>query len=118
MLRPIVCAALLLMASCAPEPTTRVVTKTRHCTTTIAPMSHNEFCRVELRCDVVTSCGEAYYRYTACDEWKRDGGVAGERNGIPCQKLCGKNAMEMATRIKGEAPFTPPMRKVTACSPA
>jgi hypothetical protein len=112
MLRVIVCVAVLA-SGCAPEPTTRTVTKTRHCTTTVAAMSKDEFCAVEPTCPKITTCGEAYYRYTTCKQVTRDGFP---RNGIPCQDKCGPDAMAMAAKIRSEPPFSPPIRKTTVCS--
>lgn len=119
MLRVIVCVAVLA-SGCAPEPTTRTVTKTRHCTTTVAAMSKDQFCSAKKNCDAIPTCGEAYYRYTACGHNWLDGGIAlprnGEPDGIPCEKeKCGPKALKMAEKIRSEGPFSPPMRETTVC---
>ena len=119
LMRLIVCVALLT-AGCATEPTTRVVTKTRHCTTTVAPMSKNEFCSAKKNCPVIETCGEAYFRYTSCGHLWLDGGAAvprdGQPNGIPCEKMCGKDALASAGRIRSELPFS--LRRPSKPAPA
>ena len=111
-----------ILAACASDAPTkqgvRIVEKRRTCTVTNAPITKAEFCATQKACPTISTCGEAYYRYATCGEDLRDGGVAGERNGIPCQKLCGMTALEMAQRVRSELPFSPPMRSITVCDPA
>jgi hypothetical protein len=116
-------AAVLLVAGCAHSdreaaaPVQREIVKvekTRTCTTTIRP--DPAFCPAEKFCPAIKTCGEAYYRYTACREIERDGGTAGERNGIPCQNLCGETALTMADAIRAQS-FSPPTRSETVCRP-
>jgi hypothetical protein len=117
-------AAVLFVAGCAHSDRetaapvrnkTAKVEKARACTTTLRP--DPAFCATEGRCRHIKTCAEAYYRYTVCREIERDGGVAGDRNGIPCQNLCGKTALTMANAIRAQ-PFTPPTRSETVCSPS
>lgn len=119
MLRWAVCIVVIL-SGCAvepPAPKLVAVFKQRTCTITIRPMSKSEFCRTPKSCPDISTCGEAYYRYTMCREIERDGGVAGSRNGIPCEKMCGRTALEMAAKISGESPFSPPMKSEAVCNP-
>jgi hypothetical protein len=125
MLRVVICVALFL-SGCAVDPPapiirTKIVTefKTRMCTLTTRPMTKQEFCGMgEKACPEINTCGEAYYRYTTCREIIRDGGVAGERNGVPCQNVCGKTPLEMAAKIRSEPPFSPPPKSTNSCDPA
>ena len=61
------------------------------------------------------TCAEAYYRLTICGHWWLDGGIAGKRNGIPCQSTsltsppCGKDAKGMTAAII-QVPFFPPTK--------
>lgn len=109
---------VLLATACAqerePSVRTKIVTvpTVRKCVTTIKP---EDVCKTPKACPQITTCGEAYYRFTTCGEWLRDGGVAGERNGIPCQQMCGPDAKTMADRISAR-PFSPPMRTETTCT--
>src|SRR5262245_37440858 len=115
-------AAVLFAAGCSHsdrETTAPVRTKivkaekTRTCTTTVRP--DPAFCAKEKLCPAIQTCAEAYFRYTVCREIERDGGVAGDRNGIPCQNLCGKTALTMAAAIRAQ-PFSPPTQSETVCS--
>jgi len=127
MLRVVVCVALIL-SGCAvdelePIVRTKIVKeyirepgKTRTCTVTTRPMTKQEFCSMgEKTCPRIATCGEAYYRYTTCGEIERDGGVAGERNGIPCENVCGKTPLAMAEKIRSESPFSPPPKTLNTC---
>lgn len=132
-LAPLLIAVMLLTGGCAsdlpaqrsfsspPRTITKtvIVEKRRTCTVTVRPLTKLEFCsRGPRACsDRSMTCGEAYYRYTTCGEDARDGGVAGDRNGIPCQVICGNTALQMATRIKAEEPFSPPTQTTTVCDP-
>jgi hypothetical protein len=115
-------AAVLFIAGCAhsnhetttPPRSKTAGVKTRTCTTTIKPDA--AFCSAEKFCPAIKTCAEAHYRYTVCREIERDGGTAGDRNGIPCQNLCGKTALTMANAIRAQ-PFSPPTRSETVCSP-
>jgi hypothetical protein len=120
-------SAILLMSACASNaPPDRVTASSRtkvvstenrrKCATIIAPLNKANFCATPRDCPAITTCGEAYYRYTTCGEVDRDGGVAGKHNGIPCEKLCGKTALEMAEKIRSEPPFSPPAQMTTVCS--
>ena len=128
-MRLVVCVALVA-SGCAFDPPpapivrTKVVTKivpgppvtefkARTCRIKTLAETKDEFCKREKTCPLITTCGEAYYRYTHCREFERDGGVAGPMNGIPCQKLCGRTALEMAEKIRAEPPFSPPMKDGT-----
>ena len=118
----IVATAALSVAGCATEAkqaeiVTRVktVVKRERCTTV---RELENICGKPRACtDVGMTCAEAYHRLTICNEWQRDGGVAGGTkgaDGIPCESLCGKTALEMAAAIRA-APFTPPMRETSIC---
>lgn len=116
-------AFCLILGACAFEPApapvqsrlkTVTITKTRVCTTTLQPQ---DVCKTPKSCPHITTCGEAYYRLTTCREALRDGGVAGVRNGIPCEDKCGATAVEMADRI-AKQPYTPPAVSTTVCDPA
>lgn len=112
----------VVISGCAfeppPPPTVRTVVKTVAGPATCKrPMTMQEYCGMgEKACPTIATCGEAYYRYTTCGEVERDGGTAGEKNGVPCQRLCGMDAMEMAATIRRELPFSPPMVGVV-CNP-
>jgi hypothetical protein len=115
-------AIVVSLTACASDAPSkqgvRIVEKRRTCTVTTAPISKAEFCATPKACPAITTCGEAYFRYTACSELVRDGGVAGQMNGIPCENVCGKTALAMAAKIRGEGPFLLPMRTSTVCNPA
>jgi hypothetical protein len=121
MLRVLTCVAIFV-SGCAVDPrlATRSVTafKPRTCTVTMRPMTNQEFCGLgEKACSQIATCGEAYYRYTTCKEIERDGGVIGERNGIPCQNVCGNTPLVMAAKIRSELPFSPPLKVLKTCEP-
>jgi len=79
-------------------------------------MTKQEFCGIgEKTCPQIATCGEAYYRYTTCREIVRDGGVAGERNCIPCENVCGNTPLAMAAKISSERPFSPPPKTFNTC---
>jgi hypothetical protein len=109
---------LVSLAGCALDapakqaaPRKIIVEKQRTCTVTTAPISKAEFCATPKDCPSITTCGEAYFRYTTCGEVLRDG----QRNGIPCENRCGKTPLAMAEKIRSEAPFALPMRTATIC---
>ena len=120
MLRVVTCVAIFV-AGCAfdprPAPRSSIVQfKSRTCTVTTRPMSNQEFCGMgEKTCSQIATCGEAYYRYTTCREIGRDGGTIGERNGIPCQNVCGNTPLAMAAKIRSEPPFLPPLKTLNTC---
>jgi hypothetical protein len=89
------------------------IEKRRICTITKS-IDAAAFCKTPKRCPEIDTCAEAYFRYTTCKEWPRDGGVAGKPNGIPCEKRCGRTALAMARKIR-ERPFLPPMRTTEIC---
>jgi hypothetical protein len=138
MFRVISCV-LLIVSGCAVAPPARTVTKVvtvktpgPTCTTTIRPIDNAELCREHRYCTrgPKMTCAEAYYRLTQCANvpnktdnhaWL-DGGIEGAaRNGIPCEDTadppCGKDAKQMTAAIASK-PFSPPMRRDTACQPA
>ena len=87
-------------------------------------MSRDQFCALSNKrnCPQIVTCGEAYYRYTTGGHMWLDGGAAvprdGQPNGIPCENMCGKDAMLMAGKIRSEPPFSPPPQTTTLCNPA
>lgn len=109
---------IAFVGGCAGE--TRIVTKTvkietvQTCRVTTRPMKQSTFCRHVKYCHQL-SCAEAYFRYTACRQTERDGGTAGRKNGVPCQAACGKDALQMADRIR-QNPFELPMVTTRTCT--
>jgi hypothetical protein len=132
MLRNILCVAFLVSGCAIDQPAPIVRTKivkeyirepnsiltTQTCTVTTRPMTKQELCGMgEKTCPQIATCGEAYYRYTTCGEIERDSGVPGVRNGIPCEKVCGKTPLAMAAKIRSEPPFSPPPKSIKTCEP-
>jgi hypothetical protein len=83
--------------------------KMRTCAITLRPMSKEEFCsQGQKDCSSITR-GEAFYRFTVCGESERDGGIAGKKNGVPCQNACGNDTLDMVKKLRSEMPFSPPL---------
>ncbi|MBN2675955.1 MAG: excalibur calcium-binding domain-containing protein [Alphaproteobacteria bacterium] len=53
-------------------------------------------CGLKRYCTQMKSCKEAYYYYTQCHLDRLDG----DRDDIPCEKLCGKTISQMKKRLK------------------
>ena len=120
--------AVLLTSGCvfdAPRERvqTKLVVQKQRCTTTIGS---EEVCGgVRKTCAQISSCAEAYYRLTACKDLSLDAMPLGPQvppadgrpNGIPCERLCGTNALMMAERIRSQ-PFSPPTNAKTVCNRA
>jgi hypothetical protein len=115
MFRVCVCLAVLL-SGCAysqqPSPRRTIIVKERRTCTTIAPQVVADLCMVRKYCtkNPEMTCAEVYYRLTHCprfgpddDHAWLDGGVAGKRNGIPCEDRCGKTPLEMKQSISRAA---------------
>ena len=105
------------------------VTTTQTCTKTVQP--DPKFCAPEneKNCPDITTCAEAYYRYTTCKHKWLDGGQAPrkgkspdgkewkEPDGIPCEDKCKDTALKMANEIR-DKPFSLPTRSETVCTPS
>jgi hypothetical protein len=117
----------LLLSGCAysqPSASRRaVVVKEQRTCTTRTPIDDADFCRLKKYCtkNPEMTCAEAHYRLTHCarfgpdiDHIWLDGGVAGKRNGIPCEDRCGGTALDMKYVIARE-PFYPPTKTTRDC---
>jgi hypothetical protein len=132
MFRVCICLAALL-SGCAysqsvapPAPRRAVIVKEQRTCTATARQNDADLCRAHKHCTKnpksEMSCAEAYYRLTHCarfgpddDHAWLDGGVAGKRNGIPCEDRCGKTALEMKQSIAAQ-PYYPPTTTLRTCN--
>jgi hypothetical protein len=122
-----VCLAVLLSGCAYSQPSAprrAVIVKEQRTCTTIAPQEDADLCRVRKYCtkNPEMTCAEAYYRLTHCarfdpdiDHAWLDGGVAGKKNGIPCEDRCGGAAIDMKRQI-AERPFYPPTTTLHTCN--
>ncbi len=53
----------------------------------------------KLKCRQMSSCAEASYKLEVCGHQKRDR----DRDGIPCEKLCGKTRSVYEQRVRAQA---------------
>jgi hypothetical protein len=109
-------AAVLFVAGCASDreaaaPARKVVNveKIRECTVTINAAAA---CSAPKNCPQIATCAEAAYRFRTCGHRWLDG----DRNGIPCQDKCGRDAKTMAERMAA-APFSPAPQTKRVCRP-
>jgi len=123
-----VIVAVSLLSACAVEPERIVVMRTKvvekpvvyEQTCTVTRQSESICGRPRACTDPGMTCAEAYHRLTVCNEYERDGGVAGGvkgPDGIPCENVCGKTALSMAAAVRAK-PFTPPLRQDKSCTQA
>jgi hypothetical protein len=99
---PALAAAVLFVTGCAhsDREATAPVEKVRVCTVTINPA---RVCGAPKNCPQIATCSEANYRFRKCGHRWLDG----DRNGVPCQATCGRDAQTMAERMAAERPFSP-----------
>lgn len=58
----------------------------------------------EIKCGAMSSCAEAHYKLTVCGHAKRDG----DRNGIPCEDICGSDTATYQARVRAQWPSALP----------
>jgi hypothetical protein len=74
-------------------------------------------CRVTKNCREIGTCAEAHYRLVTCGHKWLDGAP---RNGVPCQKVCGRTPEARDKQIAKEGgPFSPKTNQVgeRVCTP-
>jgi hypothetical protein len=119
--------ALPLYSRSAPQPThrppearrvapaqARIVIKTRTCETKV---ELENICHVAKNCPEIGNCAKAYYRLLTCGHKWLDGAP---RNGVPCERLCGKTPEAGDRQIAQDGgPFSLKSRQigVRLCTP-
>lgn len=76
------------------------------CVTPTAVLA-SDICAPKRFCTQIKTCGEAHYRLTVCLDIVLDR----DRDGVPCEDMCGKTISSMSARIAAE-PFQPPEEAV------
>jgi len=95
-LRAVICVALVLSGCALDQPEPIVRTKIRYISEPIPPKPRATCKPLKETCGLMASCAEAAHYFFECDVTKLDR----NKNGIPCENLCGQESKSMCDHIQ------------------